>query len=109
LSGPATTDITVDAQRHGGHEEQARPAPGVSVANNAGARMVPAVAAAVREAAVCYGLSPDADDELEEACQELLRRIAASYLEVPEGGCFDVALRRLPGRIVVQIDDRGAP
>jgi serine/threonine-protein kinase RsbW len=71
--------------------------------------MIPAVAAAVREAAVCFGLSPDAADELKEACQALLRRIAASYVDDPQRGCFDVKVSRRPGRIAVQIDDRGAP
>jgi len=80
---------------------------GFMVVNKAGSQMTPAVASAVREAAACYGLSPAAD-ELREACDALLRRVAASP-DDPERGHFEVTINHRPGRIVVQIDDHGAP
>jgi GNAT superfamily N-acetyltransferase len=92
------------ADRKHGHAET-----GVHVANTAGARMIPAVASAVREAALCYGLPAGAADELREACQALFRRIAASYFGEAEQGRLDVMIIRRPGQVVVRIDDQAVP
>lgn len=78
------------------------------IVNTAGPGMTPAVASAVREAAICHGLPPDAADELREACETLVRRVAAG-LEGTGSGGFEVTISRRPGRVVVQIDDPGVP
>jgi GNAT superfamily N-acetyltransferase len=88
--------------------EQGPAQTGFVVVNKAGPQMTPAVASAVREAATCYGLSPSAADEVREACEALLRRVAASP-DDPERGHFEVTVSHRPGRVVVQIDDHGMP
>jgi GNAT superfamily N-acetyltransferase/anti-sigma regulatory factor (Ser/Thr protein kinase) len=79
-----------------------------AIVNTAGAGMTPAIASAVREAAVCHGLAPDGADELREACETLVRRIAAGLEDTNSGG-IEVTISRLPGRVVVRIDDPGVP
>jgi GNAT superfamily N-acetyltransferase len=81
---------------------------GLTLVNEGGAEMIPAVTSAVREAATCYGLSPDAADELREACEALLRRVSETP-DDPDGGQFKVTVGHAPGRVVVQIDDHGEP
>jgi RimJ/RimL family protein N-acetyltransferase len=82
--------------------------PGFVVVNTVGPQMTPALASAVREAATVYGLSGDGADELRDACEALLLRIAGSP-EDPEAGHFEVRVSHRPGRVVVQIDDHGVP
>jgi serine/threonine-protein kinase RsbW len=79
-----------------------------AIVNTAGAGMTPAIASAVREAAICHGLAPDGADELREACETLVRRVAAGLEDTDSGG-FEVTISRLPGRVVVRIDDPGVP
>ena len=83
--------------------------PALEIVNAAGALMVPAVASAVREAGVCFGLSAAAADELREACQAVLRRVADIYLGDIVDGRFAVTIHRRPGRVEVRIEDQGVP
>jgi GNAT superfamily N-acetyltransferase len=100
---------SVPAKRHADDGSQDPVGTGVEIINSAGGRMIPAVASAVREAGVCYGLSPGAADELREACQALFRHVVASYSGDAEQARFGVGIIRRPGRLVVQIDDHAAP
>ena len=84
-----------------------RPVASFVIVNTAGAEMTPAIASAIREAAICHGLPPGAADELREASETLVRRVAAGLEDTDAG--VEVTISRLPGRIVVQIDDPGVP
>src|SRR5215207_1698589 len=106
VPGPPGTIAPV-AKGHSAPEPRA-PVASFVIVNTAGAGMTPAIASAVREAAICHGLPPDAADELREACETLVRRVAAG-LEDTESGGFEVTISRLPGRVLVQIDDPGVP
>ena len=84
------------AKRHADDGSHGPVGTGVEVINTAGGRMIPAVASAVREAGVSYGLSPGAADELREACQALFRHVVASYSGDAEQARFGVGISSRP-------------